>query len=309
MRTDVMMNSIFPQEKISKMEKRRDLSTAWRYFYQRMNIQKMTRGILATAVALALSSCLEINQTVNLKKDGSGTIVEETVLGAQAAGMLQMAALQGGGKAPDMFGEDAAKKRAEKFGKGVTVAKVEKIDQDGRMGTRVTYNYTDINTVKLSMSDGAPNMGAMAPGAPAVEAAAADAKPITFTYADGQLTINLPKPEKADLDAAKDAAAAKPELGPEADQMQAMAMQMMKDMKMSAKIVIEPGIDETDATYHDGNTITLMQMEMAKLMEDPEMMKKMQNLDMKDPAEFEKKLKGIGGIKSETKEKITVKVK
>jgi hypothetical protein len=277
-----------------------------------MNVRKLTRGILATAFALALSSCLEINQTVNLKKDGSGTIVEETILGAQAAGMLQMAALQGGGQAPEVFGEDAAKKRAEKFGQGVTVAKVEKIDQEGRMGTRVTYNYTDINTVKLSMSDGAPDMGAMAPGA-AAQANAADAKPITFSYQAGALTINLPKPDKVDLDAAKDAAAdsaaAQPELGPQAAQMQAMAMQMMKDMKMTAKIVIEPGIEETDATYRDGNTITLMQMEMAKLMEDPEMMKKLQTLDMKDRAEFEKKLKAMEGIKSEMKDKVTVKVK
>jgi endonuclease III-like uncharacterized protein len=52
-----------------------------------------------------------------------------------------------------------------------------------------------------------------------------------------------------------------------------------------------------------------MEMDMGKLMADPEMMKKMQNLDMKNPAVFEEKLKAIEGIKNETKEKITVKVK
>lgn len=277
-----------------------------------MNIHRLTRGMLAIAFALGLSSCLEIHQTLHLKKDGSGTIVEETLIGEQFSGILEMAALQGGGKAPEILGEDAAKKRAEKFGQGVTVAKVEKLDQNGRMGTRVTYNYADINTVKLSMTDSAPNFDGMAPGA-AAKADAAEAKPITFAYQGGQLTINLPQPEKADIDAAKDAAAesgaAQPDLGPQAAQMQAMAMQMMKDMKITAEIVIEPGIEETDATYRDGNTITLMKMEMAKLMEDPEMAKKLQTLDMKDKAAFEEKLKGIEGIKAESKEKITVKVK
>lgn len=280
-----------------------------------MNIKKSIGGIFAVVLALGLSSCLEINQTVHLKKDGSGTIVEETILGAQASGMLQMAALQGGGNAaPDMFGEDAAKKRAEKFGKGVTVAKVEKIDKDGRMGGRITYAFADINTVGLNMSDSAaPLTAAGPPAAAAAEAKAADVKPITFTYQDGQLTILMPQPQKEEIAKAKDAAAKAdtpaPEAGAETAQIQAMAMQMMKDMKMSAKVVVESGIAETNATYQEGNTITLMEMDMGKLMADPAILKQLQALNLQDPAAFEEKVKGIEGIKGERQEKVTVKVK
>ena len=283
-----------------------------------MNGNKSILKICAAVMALGLTACLEINQTVHLKKDGSGTIVEETILGAQASGMLQMAALQGGGNAaPDMFGEDAAKKRAEKFGKGVTVSKIEKIDKDGRMGGRMTYAFADINTVTLNMSDAAsPLSAAGPPAAAAAEAKAADVKPITFAYQDGQLTILMPQPQKEDIAKAQDAAAKAdtpaPEGGAEAAQMQAMAMQMMKDMKMSAKVVIEPGIAESNATYQDGNTITLMEMDMGKLMADPEMLKQLQSLNLQDPAAFEEKVKGIEGIegiKGERQEKVTVKVK
>ena len=137
-------------------------------------------------------------------------------------------------------------------------------------------------------------------------------KPITFAYNDSQLTINLPKPKKEEIEAAKEDAAKDipaPEEGPQAEQMQAMAMQMMKDMKMSCKIVVEPGIEETNATHHEGNTITLMEMEMGKLMANPEIQKQLKGLDMQDPAAFEEKLKGIEGVKGESKEKVTVKVK
>ena len=286
---------------------------AERYTRNPMNIKKSIGGIFAAVLALGLSSCLEINQTVHLKKDGSGTIVEETILGAQASGMLQMAALQGGGNAaPDMFGEDAAKKRAEKFGKGVTVSKVEKIDKDGRTGGRVTYAFADINTVGLNMSDGAAPLTAAGPPA-AAEAKAADVKPITFTYQDGQLTILMPQPQKEDIAKAKDAAAKAdtpaPEAGAETAQIQAMVMQTMKDMKMSAKVVVESGIAESNATYQEGNTITLMEMDMGKLMADPAILKQLQALNLQDPAAFEEKVKGIEGIKGERQEKVTVKVK
>lgn len=279
-----------------------------------MNILSSFRGISAAVLALGLSSCLEIHETLHLKKDGSGTIVEETLLGAETSAMIQQLSALQGGQGPELSGEDAAKQRAEKFGKGVSVAKVEKIDKDGRTGSRVTFNFTDINTVTLNMSDGADALSDMSPqAAEAAKEKADDTKPITFVYQDGLLTIQIPQPKKEDIADAKDAAAEAdtpaPEAGPQAAQMQAMAMQMMKDMKVSAKVIIEPGIAETNATYHDGNTITLMEMDMGKLMADPEMMKKMQKLDMKDPAVFEEKLKAIEGIKNETKEKITAKVK
>lgn len=292
------------------------------FLADRMKTLSAIRAISTSFLALTLSSCLEIHETVSLKKDGSGTIVEETILGAQLSAMMQMAALQGGGAMPDMFGEDAAKKRAEKFGKGVKVAKVEKINEEGRTGSKVTYQFADINTVSLDMSDGAASLNEMSPmAAGAADEGVGGVKPITFIYKDGLLTISNPQPRKEALDAAKEKAkdaAAKTDLAPkenenqpggEAEQMQAMAMQMMKDMKMSAKLVVESGIAETNATHHAGDTITLMQMDMSKLIANPEVMKQLQGMDIKNPEELEKKLKMIDGVKGEEKETVTVKVK
>ena len=270
----------------------------------------------AAAITLTLTSCLEVAETITLKKDGSGTIVEETILGAQMSAMMtQLSALGGGAEgANDMFSEASAKKRAAAIGTGVTVEKVEKIDKDGRTGGRTTYHFNDINTIALSLSDGASALTDSIPQAGEAGKAAEKVEPIKFAFKDNVLTITTPQPKKPEgaAPAKEDSPAAEtpalPE-GADAAQAQAMAMTMMKDMKMSMKVVIEPGIAESDASFVEGNTVTLSDMDFAKLMADPEMAKKLATLDPKDAAGMEEKLKGIKGIKAETKEKITIKVK
>jgi len=80
-------------------------------------------------------------------------------------------------------------------------------------------------------------------------------------------------------------------------------------MKMSLKLVVEPGIAETDASHQDGNTITLMEMEMGKLMENAEAFSKLQKVDQKDPVAAMESLKNIQGVKFEAKETVKVTLK
>ncbi len=267
--------------------------------------------LLAPALlALVFTSCFQSETTIHLNKDGSGTLVEETRLGAQMAAMMgQMAGLGGeAGANPmkEMFSEEKAKARAATLGEGVTFGKSEAITADGAMGARVTYQFKDINALRVSTDDSMKNMPPMG------EAAAPAAKktqPIAFTYAGGRLTVKMPKPDKdAAPEAAADAADAEtPDMdSPEA---QAMMKQMMGDMKVSLKLVIEPGIAETNATHQDGNTITLMEMDMGKLVENPDNMKKLSKIDQDDSAAAMEALKGIDGVKFEAQPELTVTLK
>ena len=90
---------------------------------------------------------------------------------------------------------------------------------------------------------------------------------------------------------------------------QAMMKQMFADMKMSLKLVIEPGIAETNASHKDGNTITLMEMNMGKLMENAETLKKLGKVNQNDPTATMDALKGIDGVKVETQKEVTVQLK
>lgn len=272
-------------------------------------MKKILISLASALAALVLPGCLQHETTVRLNKDGSGTLVEETRLGAQMLAMLDQMSAMGGETAKkdpvaEMFSEEKGKTRATELGEGVVFEKSESIDANGSKGARMTYRFKDINKLKVSTADGMKNMAPMgAPQAPDVKKPA----PISFSYVDGKLTITLPKPEKAD---APEVPAAEKADMPDMDnpEMEAMMKQMLGDMKMSLKVVIEPGIAETNATHRDGNTITLMQMEMGKLLEKADTLKKLNQVDKNNPAAAMELFKGIEGVKFEAQPEVTVKV-
>lgn len=272
----------------------------------------MKRILLACAsalIALVLPGCLQSETTIHLNKDGSGTLVEQTTLGAQMLAMLnQMGSIGGGGaKDPlaDMFSMEKAKARAATLGEGVTVEKSVPYESGGNKGATVVYHFTDINKLTISPGD---NMKNLSPMGAHVPASAAKMKPIHFAYADGTLTLTMPEPEKSAADAPKPPHAPDmPDM--ENPQMEAMMKQMLGDMKVSFKLVADSGIAETDATFHTDNTVTLMEMEMGKLLEKPDAFKKLSKAPKNDPAAAMELMKTLDGVKVETKKQITVKVK
>ena len=56
--------------------------------------------ITSALLALFTTSCFEQSAVIRLNKDGSGTITETTLLGAEASAMLEGMAAQGGGEDP-----------------------------------------------------------------------------------------------------------------------------------------------------------------------------------------------------------------
>jgi len=259
--------------------------------------------LLALALAFLLPSCVEHETEITLNKDGSGTITEEAIFSAQMVGMLEMAAAQGGGRnnpLAEMRDEAKAKEKAKAFGEGVTFVKAEEIKNDkGGKGVRVTYKFTDINTVSFNPSD---SMSNLAPQGPGIKVEKDDSK-VTFKYEDEVLTLNFPQPG-ADEEI-PDVAGAPDEL-PAA--MEAQMKEMLKGMKMSAKLTVADGIAETDATYHEGDTITLLEMDMDEIFKNPGGFAALSKLEDKDPDKAAAALKKIKGAKAETQETVTVKV-
>lgn len=264
--------------------------------------------LLGLAFAFLLPSCLEVETEITLNKDGSGTITEELMMGAQMVGMIEMAAAQGGGAdnpLADMKDEEKAKAKAKTYGEGVTFVKAEEIKgKDGGKGVRVTYKFTDINKLSINPVSGMSDIGPMKDAHSAVEKVE-DAK-ATFKYADGKLTIILPQPDAAEGEGENKGGEDAPDAN---DPQAAMAAQMMKGMKMTAKLTIADGIADTNATYHEGNTITLLEMEMDKVLQNPGGMAAIQGIDKKGPEAMAEALKKVKGIKFETKKEVNVTIK
>ena len=157
-------------------------------------MKKLLLAATSALIALALPGCLQNETTIHLNKDGSGTVVDETLLGAQMLAMLdQMAAGFGGGGADkpkddpikQMLSEDKAKKRAAELGEGVSYVKSEPLDKNGAKGARTTYAFKDINKLKVSTGDGMQTMSNMGPmGAAPKATVVKKQEPIAFNFAD-----------------------------------------------------------------------------------------------------------------------------
>jgi hypothetical protein len=261
--------------------------------------------ILPAVFALMMTSCFEHHVSIRLNKDGSGTVTEETVLGAQTVAMLeQMSAMGGGGGgAPDPLGDmtdpDKAAATAKKMGKGVTVQKVEKINEGGRKGSRIIYAFADINDLSYRFGESLSDMG----GNMAQAKIEDEEPPMRFKYADGQLSFENPGSGNAE-NAAIDQEAGEPGPG-ELEQ----AKKMMGDLKMSITMAFPGGIAATNASHRDGDTITLLEMNMGELLAQPGVFAKLQKANPESPAEMSKLLEGVEGMKVEAEETVRVSLK
>ncbi len=263
-----------------------------------------TLGMILSSVVLAIfsTSCLQQETTLSLNKDGSGTVTEKTIFGAQMVAMMTQFAEPGEDPVAGMIAE--AKEKAEasvkEMGEGVTLKEVTPLKDKGQQGMLVVYAFKDINQMKYVYS---PGGGSKDEGE--VETQKKDREPMQFAYADGVLTL------KSDFKKSKDEAAGEEQAADEEmnPQQLAMAKQMMGDMRFALFIELPGGIAESNATHVEGNKVTLMDLHMGKLLDNPEKFKELQKKEPSNPAEIGEMLKGIEGLKIETAEKLSIKLK
>lgn len=244
-------------------------------------------AVAALAAILLLPSCFEAHSNVKVNKDGSGTIENKMVMSAQMAGMMNAAAAQEGAKVKNpLTDEEELKSKAAGMGEGVEFVGVKPLKfDDGRMGAIATYKFADVRKLKMQPGEG-PGGGEDAGGEGEEKS-----DPITFGFTPGdkaKLTVKMPPPAKAE---AKDGGEGepKPAEGGGAEEEAAMAMMapMMQGMRISMTVEVAGNIAETNATHRDGSKVTLMDIDMGKLIANPDFAKKMKSPDdMQDFAKF-----------------------
>ena len=214
--------------------------------------------IPAMLLAMLFSSCLEHKVTLTVNQDGSGTLEEKTIFGASMLAMMAQAPAEAGDPVAETIDRmaKAATTNAQKMGEGVTVLKAGALEGDQK-GVSVVYAFKDVNQLKYSFGSG---MASMSPDG----GDQSKDDPIDISYENNLLTIKSPKPKGEDL----------PDEEP-TDQDIAMAQQIMGDMKVSMDVVLPGGIEETNAKHVQDNTVTMMHMDMNKVLADPAKFKEM----------------------------------
>ncbi|BCU78880.1 hypothetical protein llg_35950 [Luteolibacter sp. LG18] len=283
-------------------------------------------------MALCLTGCFDVETSIHLKKDGSGAVVREIYFDEgievtldpppEKRRKITIGGPEGNpdlGTLPREFYAEFERKVAATMGKGVTFGGYEKLKKGNRNGCRITYHFEDINTLEIEPED---------PFAPGLDEPDREpkgkglAKPITFTYRDGTLTIHSPKNDPAEIeklvtqkkegkeDAAEPTTPSRDMLKQE-QFAEAWRTNAAKDRK-GLKVVLEDGIASTDAAFVQENVITLLEIDHGRFSADPAKTKKVEDeegtLYMNLSAAAEK-LKGIDGVKIEPKGEIRVTVK
>ncbi len=219
-------------------------------------------------------------------------------------GMMQ--GMSGGGDAPAQTGADLIKpddlnRLARAMGEGVRFVSAEPADKDGNIGYKAIFAFDDISKVHID-----PMLGAPSDGGESEEVKADDV--ISFAFKKGarpQLTIITDQSEE-DKEASDmeemETEAQSPE---EAAAMANMMKPFLGSMSFSVLVKIDGSIANTNASYVDGNIVTLMDFDMGKIIDNNDLFTKvMADNSMEDEAVRKELAKN--GILIELQEKVTV---
>ena len=266
-------------------------------------------------IIVYLTGCIDVHYKMNLNSDGSGTIEETVYMNAAMVQMIKgFMAMSDDSTQQEEFSlldEVELRNEAIEMGEGVKYISGEKLEDDGREGYRAVYEFKDVNKIKMDqdVSDKAPSMSG------GDEETTED--DITFQFTKGNpATLIIFMPEEKEEDQYSDDTEESEEFEEsedyesedvEEDQEWNDEMKvMMKDFSILIQIEVEGDISETNATHIDGSTITLLEMSLDELLENPEQLKKLKNLDEASYENTKDLLKDIPGIKFEINEKVKV---
>ena len=259
-------------------------------------------------VTIFLTGCIDVQYKMYLEADGSGKIVETVYMNSAMVQMIKGFMVMGDDSTKQekfsLLDEVELRNEAIELGEGVKYISGEELKDNGREGYRAIYEFEDVNKIKMDqdVSDKAPSMGGENEETPEDD--------ITFKFTKGSpatLIIYMPQEEETEAAETTDEPEVQEEFAEdEESEWTEETKTMMKDFRISIQVEVDGNLVETNATYVDGSTITIMEMSFAELLKDPEQFKKLKSLDEASYEESKELLKDIPGIKIETNEKIEV---
>jgi hypothetical protein len=256
-----------------------------------------TRRLVIIAIAVPLAGCFQSSTVIHVKADGSGTIVQRTMLTENAMDQLRTFAILGGGNpdASDPTSEDQAKAMATSIGPGVMYVSSMPLAIDKYKGRETIYAFPDIRQLRISEQPNIPG------NLPLPASAGGNTPPISFALdrnADGNVVLRMLVPRPAIFPNGADGKAIPPSL----DQI-TMVRQLLAGARLS--VVVEPDgqLVKTSSPFVDGNRVTLVDVDIDKAGADPELAKKLQSIGTDDQS---KAINSIDGLKITLQPEITI---
>lgn len=288
--------------------------------------------IIASSLALLLTSCFEVSSVVKVNKDGSGILHMRNYTntdGAGLGGLLGGLGADEGEKeeeAVEMPSKEELEEMAAMMGEGVELKEIkESTNKAGWKGYETIFTIKDINTFKMPLGlDDLKGMGGdMAASMDATEEEEPKEEFLEFRFKKAglmkksELTIITPDyesgKEKEEAAADEDDATADPFGGDAAAGgdmgMMAMMAPMLKGARMGVFVQVEGEVTKSNALHQKGNMTTLLQMDLSKLFSNTEALGKMEDLESSDREKIQEIADSIDGVTMDVQKEITIEFK
>jgi hypothetical protein len=244
-----------------------------------------------------LNGCLEVNTTIHLNKDGSGTLEESVLMSSQVVQMISAFATSFDSTAADtnkfsLFREDELITDTAKYGSGIKYVSGKEIKENGREGYNVVYSFKNINDLKINQN---PNSKLDLEGVEFQEDTANEFLHFDFTPGEpALLTIKLPSIKDQEVS----------NESPSQDTLSSTEgmdelLKLMKDMRIALILDINGNITQTNASYVKGSQVTLFDINFNELLDNPEKLKMFKQQNPKNLEEIKKIVENLPGVKVE----------
>ncbi len=277
-------------------------NTAMKKFY------KISIILLITTL---FTSCIRVETVIKVNKDGSGTITEKVMMSKVFADMMRSLGESFGSeeeqtKPFSLFDKEKLAKQALDYGDGVTYQSGKELKERDWEGYSATYTFTDISKVKLNTSqDDKVDTGMTPPSSD--EDKKEEEEFYYFTFEKGntpKLIINRSEIELDDNED-EDEASEADEMG-EMDAMGNEMMKMFEGMRFSMTVEVDGKISNTNASYRNGSSVTLLNMDFGKMMKNKDAFTELTRKKPETTAEMRSFMEKFDGLQLELEKPVTI---
>ena len=257
----------------------------------------------ALCAFIALAGCIDEAVTVTVNPDGSGTIEKNIIVSKNLIQFIMDSGMAQGNAAAvekNLLNENTLRAGAARMGQDVAFVSAQKISTDKGNGYKAVYSFKDISKVKLDMSP-ASDISMQDPSGAGQSAP----EYITFAFAKGapsSLTITPPRPR---IEAARQQQQQYSQK--ELDDYMTTMRPLYSDFRIQISVSVKGKIAETNASYVNGSTVALVDMDFSKILADEATFRKLAAAQTQSVSETMAMVKALPGVKLDAKDSITVK--
>lgn len=253
-----------------------------------------------------LHGCIEVDTTLNVNKDGSGTLEEKVLMSSEMVQMMKQFSQSFSSdstqnKGFEVYNEEDVKSKAQTFGKGVKFVSGKEVKEGDREGYKAIYSFENLNDLQYDMnpSNEVP-MGAS-------ESSDNGNTDYSFKFIPGSpAQVQIIAPEN------KEETKADEETNTEDDTTNTgmgnmdLVTKFLKDLRISMKVHVNGTIKNTNANFVDGQDVTLFKMDFNELLKNPEKLKQFKNKKPNSLEEMNDLMKNLKGFQIETNKKVNI---